>query len=163
MSQKSSLRSQKLSKNLKTFQKSENFKEIWNFLKIKKITKNLKLFRKSDFFHDCVLCWLGYNIISWKGLVPKKETSDPPCRTCHPHHDSCLQIAYVFAWRCIQPDFHDKDNISMAGDFKLFEAVLKRLCPLESKKYFRFSPSKKKLFLKKLPISCTPCSKPLKT
>ena len=37
----------------------------------------------------------------------------------------------------------------MAGDFKLFEAVLKRLCPLESKNTFVLVLAKK-LFLKKI-------------
>ena len=34
-------------------------------------------------------------------------------------------VAYVFARRCIQPDFDDKneDNVSFAGELKLFEAV----------------------------------------
>ena len=44
MSQVSSLRSQKLSKNLKTFQKSENFSKIW------KLLRNLKIVWKSNFF-----------------------------------------------------------------------------------------------------------------
>ena len=34
-------------------------------------------------------------------------------------------VAIVFAWRCIQPGFDDKDenNLSWAGQFKLIEAV----------------------------------------
>ena len=53
MSKKSSLRSQKLSENLITFQKSKTFSKIWkllrnlkNFWKFKNLPKNLKFFQK---------------------------------------------------------------------------------------------------------------------
>ena len=36
-----------------------------------------------------------------------------------------VYVAYVFARRCIQPGFEDKDedNVGFAGQLKLFEAV----------------------------------------
>ena len=68
MSQVSSLRSQKLSKNLKTFKKSKNFPKIWKFF------KNLKTFQSSEnqqlpstiVINNCHQCLKGRSVMSKK-------------------------------------------------------------------------------------------------
>ena len=128
MSQVSSLRSQKLSKNLKTFKKSENFQKIKKFPKIWKLFRNLKInnchqqLSSTIVINNCHQClkghrslgslfnvkkqkWLSESLSQWVTRPHQKHRKN--CECCHHHslfkgHNVNVNIVVLNCQKCNQ-------------------------------------------------------------